>query len=214
MNDKTLNNLNSENAEAICAKIRQEAEAEIASVRSRGQAEADKLLAQARAQAESKKAELVSGLSRDIQKIKEKVLSSLALEKKRLVLGEKDRFVQAVFEAVRRQAEGFRNNDGYARFLEKAIIEGLNVIEETHIEVYYSSQDEPVFTEAFIKQVEAACSQAAKRQVSLKLHRSDFTDIGVIVYSADGRMMYDNRFLTRLERARADIERELLKESL
>ncbi|MDD5347588.1 MAG: V-type ATP synthase subunit E family protein [Candidatus Omnitrophica bacterium] len=214
MNDKKPGNLNSENAEVICARIRQEADREVEAVRVRAAADSDKVITRAREAALEKKSALLSGLARDIQKIKEKVLSSLALEKKRLVLAEKDKFVQTVLESIKREAEGYRRNDGYAQFLENAILEGLGVIEEPHIEVYYSSLDEGLLTEAFIKKIEVRCSQAAKRTVIVKLHRSDFTDIGVIVYSADGRMMYDNRFLTRLERAKADIERELLKGSL
>jgi vacuolar-type H+-ATPase subunit E/Vma4 len=52
-----------------------------------------------------------------------------------------------------------------------------------------------------------------KTECSLKFNKADFSDLGVIVNSIDGRIMYDNRFLARLERVKEEVYMELLKES-
>jgi len=213
MENKVLGQINRENAEEICSLIRKDAQAEVAIVLERARKETEKVLAQAQSQAEQKKQAILKGLDSDIQKLKDKILSSLTLEKKRLVLSEKDKFVQAVIEAAKNEAAGFRASPGYPAFLEKAIIEGIKVIGDSHIEVYYSALDEQLIQEGFIKKIENGCSAAIKRQCALKFHKADFQDPGVIVYSADGRMIFDNRFSARLKRLNEEISMELLKGS-
>jgi len=214
MENKTLGKLNQENAVEICARIRHDAQTEVAIALERAQKEADKIMAGARVQAEQKRQTELKGLDADILKTKEKILSSLNLERKRLILAQKDKFVQSVFEAVKAEAALFRANADYAAFLEKAILEGVRVIGDSHIEVYYSAIDEQLVHEGFIKKIETGCSLAMKKQCALKFHKADFSDPGVIVYSADGRMMFDNRFSARLQRFQEELSMELLKESL
>ena len=155
---------------------------------------------------------MLKSLDEDTQKLKDKILSSLNLEKKRLVLSEKDRFVQAVIARAQEEAAGFRASPDYPAFLEKAVLEGIAVIADSRIEVHYSSLDEKLINEGFIRKIEAACAAGGKKQCALKFHKADFQDIGVIVYSADGRMMFDNRFSARLARMKDELYMNLLNE--
>ena len=213
MDNKSLGKLNQENAEVICAKISEDADAEIKTILEQARRESEKIVSQARKSAEDKNLLISKELEQEIQKSREKILSSLNLEKKRLVLGEKDKFIQSVLAKVIKNAQDFRRENGYQEFLENAIIEGVEVIEDGNIAVYYSSQDEHFFNSDFIKKIEKSCSQVLKTGCSLKFNKADFSDLGVIVNSVDGRIMYDNRFLARLERVKEKIYMELLKDS-
>jgi len=214
MENKALGKVSQENAEEICARIRHDAQTEVQIALERAQNEAQRILASAQDQAEQKKQAVLKGLDTEIQKLKDKILSTLNLEKKRLILAEKDKFVQSVFETVKAEATRLRETGGYPGFLEKAILEGAAVIGDSHIEVHYSALDEQIMSEGFIKRTENGASLALKKQCALKFHKDDFSDPGVIVYSADGRTMFDNRFSARLERIREEISMELLKEAL
>lgn len=213
MDRKILNQKNEENADAICAKIREDADYETKNVLARANKEAEKILKEAQRQAENKKEELLRNLDKEIEKTQERLLSALNLEKKRLVMAEKSKFVEEVLDTVKKQAQDFRNSADYVNFLEKAIIEGTEVIDEADIEIFYSFLDEHIMHDSFIRKIENICSDNLKQKCSIKLKKSDFKDLGVIVNSQDGRMMYDNRFLARLERIYDEVYMELLKEA-
>ncbi|MCX5708583.1 MAG: V-type ATP synthase subunit E family protein [Candidatus Omnitrophica bacterium] len=213
MDNKILGKINQENAEVICAKISQDADEEIRIILEKGRRESENIISLARKVVEDKNQVISKDLEREIQKSREKILSSLNLEKKRLVLGEKDKFIQSVLANVIKNTQDFRRENSYPEFLENAIIEGVEVIEEGNIAVYYSYLDERIFNSDFTRKIEKACSQVLKTGCSLKFNKADFSDLGVIVNSVDGRIMYDNRFLARLERVKEKIYMELLKDS-
>jgi vacuolar-type H+-ATPase subunit E/Vma4 len=213
MDNKILGKINLENAQVLCSKISEDADEEIRSILAAARKESEKILSAARKEVEGKNQLIFKELEREIQKSREKILSSLNLEKKRLVLGEKDKFIQSVLAQVNKKAQDFRREDNYPEFLENAIIEGAEVVEEKNIEVYYSALDERIFSDDFKNKIEKACSRILKTGCSLRFNKADFSDPGVIVNSVDGRIMYDNRFLARLERVKEEVYMELLKES-
>jgi vacuolar-type H+-ATPase subunit E/Vma4 len=93
----------------------------------------------------------------------------------------------------------------------QAIVEGMEVLDVNQGVVYYAAADEHIFNDGFMKKVSERLRRAMNRECSLTLNKSDFNDIGVIVNSPDGRMMYDNRFDARLSRMYEDIYMDLLK---
>ncbi len=213
MDSKLLNKINQENAQVIFSKISEDAQEEIRAILDAARKESDKILSQARKVVEDRNQVIFQDMEREIQKSKEKILSSLNLEKKRLVLGVKDKFIQSILAQVSKNAQDFRKENDYPEFLKNAVIEGVEVIEENNLEIYYSGLDERFFSQDFTDKIEKACAQALKTACSLKFNKADFNDLGVIVNSIDGRIIYDNRFLARLERVKEEVYMELLKES-
>lgn len=211
MNEQILNKLNNDNAETICERIRHEAEEEIKKIHAAASREKEKILAEAQKKAQEERQRLISESEKEVLKEREKIFSALALEKKRLILQNKDRFVKAVFEHIHKEATEFRQHNDYPEFLKKAVAEGIEIIGLLDVEVCYSCQDAGLLNDGFKKKVEAYCSEVGKGTVSIRWKQGDFRDIGVIVYSRDGRLMYDNRFSARLERAKQKIEQELLR---
>jgi vacuolar-type H+-ATPase subunit E/Vma4 len=112
---------------------------------------------------------------------------------------------------VKQKAARFRSDPGYSEFLVRAIVEGMQVLDVNQGVVYYAAADEHIFNGDFVKKVTDSLRKAMNKECSLTLNKSDFKDIGVIVNSQDGRMMYDNRFDARLGRMYEDIYMELLK---
>jgi vacuolar-type H+-ATPase subunit E/Vma4 len=213
MDNKVLGQLNRENAKVICDKISLDADKEAEAILVEARKESEKIISAARQFVEQKKEAILRELELELVKSKERILSSLTLEKKRLALAQKDKFVQSVLDEVRKKPQKFRQEPGYPEFLEKAVVEGVKVIGENNIEIYYSDLDEQLFKEGFIKKIKSACSLRVNRDCNIKFTRSDFKDLGVIVNSEGGRTIYDNRFLARLERGQEEIYMALLKES-
>jgi vacuolar-type H+-ATPase subunit E/Vma4 len=212
--DKTiLSQVNAENAEVICAKIREETDSEVNAILGRAQSQAQQILQEARAQAAQERETQMAILEKDLEKTREKAHSSLSLEKKRFTLEGKNTVVLSVLDLVKHTADDFRRSAGYGDFLQKAIVEGAQVIEQQDLEIRFSYKDERLFDEKFIAQVNAACAAVVSGGCSLRLRKEEFGDIGVIVSSQDGRMMFDNRFTARLERMYESIYMDLLREA-
>ncbi len=210
MDKKALGQGGKENTDLICARINQEAQEEIKIILDKARGEAGNILAQARVEAESKKQLILRELDKALLKSKEKTFSSLNLEKKRLVLMEKEMFVHAVLAELNKDFEEFRETSEYLDFLKKAVLQGVKVIAEKNIVVYFSFMDERYFHETFIADVKKLCLDAG---CAVEFKKAEFEDLGVIINSTDDRVMYDNRLSSRLERHKEEIYGALLKES-
>ncbi|MFA5099705.1 MAG: V-type ATP synthase subunit E, partial [Candidatus Omnitrophota bacterium] len=128
MNKETVSPMDHDNADAICARITQDADAEVKQLFERAQAQAQSIVAQARVAAEAQKAVLLKDSEKEIDKSKDRVLSTLNLEKKRLILEGKQSFVDTVLDEVKQKAVKFRADPAYIRFLAGAIVEGVRVL--------------------------------------------------------------------------------------
>nr|MBU1328968.1 hypothetical protein [Candidatus Omnitrophota bacterium] len=191
-----------EDAGEICRKIIEDATAQASSILTSAEKEKSKILEEANHESENKKKEALKKNDIEIEKMKQKIFSTLNLEKKKLFLEEKSRFIEAVLEKAREIATEFRQNPDYKTFLEKAISEGVDVIGEKGVDVLYSGLDEKIIRGDFIKNVNG---------IALEFKKCDFKDIGVIVQSKDSRLIYDNTFSARFKRLHDDIYMDLLK---
>ena len=191
-----------EDAGEICRKIIEDATSQADSMLTSAEKEKSKILEEANHEAENKKKEALKKNDIEIEKMKQKIFSTLNLEKKKLFLEEKSRFIETVLEKVREIAAEFRQNQGYKTFLEKAISEGVEVIGEKEVDILYSGLDEKIIKGDFIKNING---------IALEFKKSDFKDIGVIIQSKDSRLIYDNTFSARFKRLYDDIYMDLLK---
>lgn len=210
--DELLKQSGCENADAICAKIRQDADEEASGIIEHARRDAEKAAEAARQQIASRRETALLELEKELVKIRERSVSLANLEKKRISLEGRSRFVDTVLAGVNRRAREFRCTDAYRDFLVNVVCEGVSVLDSADAQVYYSAADEAVFTDGFRQQIQAACSDRFRKNIRLSFKKSDFNDLGVVVNSSDGRMSFDNRFLARLDRIKEQVYMELLKE--
>ncbi|MFA5362689.1 MAG: V-type ATP synthase subunit E family protein [Candidatus Omnitrophota bacterium] len=202
------------NAGEICRRIETESDAQSRDILSRAKKEAARILEEARNEADKNKAVLFREADRTLAKLKERIVSSLNLEKKKVVMAEKEKFAGLVLQGVKKEAESFRENGEYRGFLKKQIVSGITLIGDPSVEVYYSFLDERLLTGSFRKEIEDACRDTIQGGVSLQFIKAEFKDIGIIIQSKDGRLISDRRFLSFLKTAYEDVYMRLLKEAV
>jgi vacuolar-type H+-ATPase subunit E/Vma4 len=202
------------NAAEMCRRIETESDAQSRDILSRAKKEAARILEEARSEAEKNTGALFHEADRSLTKTRERIVSSLNLEKKKVIMAEKEKFVGAVLQGVKKEAESFRENREYPGFLKKEIFSGIAVVGDPSVEIYYSFLDEKFFTGSFRKEIEDACRDTIKGGVSPQFIKADFKDIGIIVQSKDGRLISDRRFLSFLKIAYEDVYMRLLKEAV
>lgn len=202
---------NIENAEEIRKKIHEETAYETKEILNRAKTLAKNILNDAKQQAEGNKQDALREFEKKINALRERFFSALNLEKKKIIMGEKNKFIEEVLLELKNQAKNFRSHQEYIPFLKKIILEAIDVIAVKNLEVLYSPLDEKIINDSFIKEAKSLCQNKSNQETVLKFTKSDFDDIGFIVQSADGRLIYDARFASRLKMAQDDIYMDLLR---
>ncbi len=213
MVEKILGQINSENAQSICTKIQEDADSETKVIIERAKVQADEISKNSEKMFNNKKQFLMAELEKDLQKSQEKISSTLNLEKKRILLEARSKFVDSVFAVVKQKALDFRKDAKYSEFIFASIIEGAQIIETGDIEIFYSYIDEAIFTNEFLNRLKTKITAVVGKSCTISLNKNEFKDLGVIINSKDGRLVYDNRFLSRLGRNYDQFYIELLKEA-
>jgi len=191
--------LNVVDAEKICSSINEESSQEAELLLVKANKERQRILSEASKEAGAQAQAILSAAEKEVAARREVLFSTVNMEKRRVYLEVKSLFVGDVIEAVKREAEKFRGEPGYAKFLREAILEGIKIVDDKKAQVFYSHLDEaliPRFSD-----------------LSVDFKRSDFGEIGVIVQSHDGKLLFDNRFSARLKRDYDEIYANLVKEA-
>lgn len=204
---------NSKGADEIIKKIGEESNLYAADVLEIAKKEAEEIFSKAKDEAEKKKEEILKKTQKDIEKIKDEVSSKLNSEKKKIVLEEKNKFVTSVLGRVKNAAEGYRGMAQYRDFLKKSVLEGIAVIDAGEMVISFSELDREIFKGTLTEELKGLCLAKKGKDVSLLFDQGDFKDIGVIVKSKDGGLIYDNRFSARFKRTYDAVYIKLLKET-
>lgn len=202
---------NIENADEIRKQIHEETDYETKEILSRAKTLAASILKDAKLEADKNKQSVLAESDKKINIIKERIFSALNLEKKRIVMGEKSKFIEKVFTEMASQASSYRNQQEYPQSLKKIVTEATDVIGSDSLEVIYSPLDEKIINDDFVNELKKICQNKLGREIKLKFTKGDFKDIGFIVQSFDGRLIYDARFTSRFNQARDDMYMDLLR---
>jgi vacuolar-type H+-ATPase subunit E/Vma4 len=201
------------NAGLIIEHIKEESGREAATIIERARSEAEKIGADSVAEIERRRVQMREALQQEVEKMRERIFSSVNLEKKRIALEEKNQFIRHVLDGVGELAGQFRKKPGYDDFLRRAVAEGARVVDATELAITYAAADEKLFlSDGFIPSLESLCRDLLKKPVVFRCVKGDFDEPGVIVSSVDGRIQFDNRFSSRLTRREGEIYERLLKE--
>jgi len=176
----------------ISRQIRQEAEEQAQDIVRRAKQEAERILAAARQASAAERQAKMMALEQELEKTKQRIFASLHLEERRIFLREQDRFINEVLQEARRLAEKSRSSPEYMTLLGKTILEGALVLDQAEVRVVYSSLDQKICTDEFFAGLEKMYEEKTSKKVRFLPEKGDFTDIGVKVYSRDGRISFDN----------------------
>jgi vacuolar-type H+-ATPase subunit E/Vma4 len=214
MEKKEYERIQKENAQVICRKIKEDVEGEVNKIITAAKKEVNALTVATENEIQKKKSEILLNFHKESQLLKDKIFSTLTLEKKRIILDEKNRFIEEVFTRVKEETEEFRRKPEYMNFLIDAMLNAIAIVDTQDIDLLFSSFDEKIMTVDFKENIEARCRNRLNRTVALTLRKSDFNDIGIIAQSPNGHRVCDNRFLSRFKLKREALYMSLLREVL
>ncbi len=196
--EKDASKIRSENAEKICSEISKESSEEAELLLGKARKEGERILSEASRAAKRRTDAILLDAEKETAGMKTRTFSTVTMEKRRISLEMKSLYIADVMAAVKREAENFRGQKDYAKFLREAILEGVKIVDDKKAQVFYSHFDEEAISQI--------------KDLGVEFKKSDSGDIGLIVQSQDGRLLFDNRFSARLKRAYDGIYMKLIKE--
>ncbi len=199
------------NFEEIRRQIQLDVAREAKEIIEQAKKEADEIIKKTNREIEKRKQEASIELDRQTAIIKQKILSGINLEKKKISLGEKNKLIEEIFSQIKLEAEVFRRSAEYSDFLKKTVAEAVKIIDSASLDVLYSPLDEKIVSAEFQKETVDFYRSKTGEDISLSFVKGDFKDIGFIIQSKDGKVIFENTFLARLRRAYDDIYMELLR---
>ncbi|MCM8768918.1 MAG: V-type ATP synthase subunit E family protein [Candidatus Omnitrophica bacterium] len=202
------------NVELICQAILQEAEHEARDILERARRQAEKIKESGRTKAEKEREKLWSEYEKEKNYLKQRYFSSLELEKKKIRLKEKGMVIKKVQEKIHSLAFDFRSRPDYLNFFIHCVEEGAKVLDQDKIIVFYSPADHSLLVPEMTEEITRICQSVRNRLTEVSFSPGNFSEIGVIVQSADGRIIFDNRFSARMKRHQEEIWKDLTEENL
>ena len=133
--------------------------------------------------------------------IRRKVLSGLHLEIKKQAMNTREVLISRILEMLNKKITEFRKSPDYGPWLEKAVLQGVQVLEGDEIRILAPDIERKALNQGALTRIEKGLKSQG-RTVRLILDPEVPTGEGVTLFSKDGRTCFDSRFQARAERLR------------
>lgn len=200
-----------DSSDNLCAKIMEDAQKESKLILDKTQEKVRELFEKNKKEIEEIGNEILK-TAQDMATARQvRILSTVNLDERKIVLNAKEKIANLVFEEVKKKAAKFRFSKEYPQYLRNLVIEGTLVIDYSEIEITGSSSDENIFSPPFIDEIQKELKNKYSQDISLEFKKDDsIKDIGVILKSKNKRIEYDNTFSARMSRVYDEIRADIL----
>ncbi len=131
------------------------------------------------------------------EKEKQKILSTIEMEMKKLVLNSKESLIDEAFEKAWAKFEEFKKTKDYKEILARQIIGSVSDLEGSRFVVDAYRGDKFKVGPEMLKQIE---KETKKKGLIIEINEIDEDPGGVIVHEKGGKISVDNTFASILER--------------
>jgi V/A-type H+-transporting ATPase subunit E len=173
--------------------------------------EAHRITDNARREAEKIRTEMLRKAEVQAESIRRKILSSVHLEVKNQALRTREELLTKIFQDVMKKLDTFRRTEGYDEYLKKFIVEGILAFDTDKIRVLPGDVEKKRLNDAMVAQIKKDVKKQTGRTISLSIADQVLPEGGVVMVSADERMLFDNRFSTRIRRLENTLRLEAIK---
>lgn len=215
---------NRQSADSMCQGIKDEAQKEVDSILKKTEQNAKLRIKLAKGEAKRYFLEKEEQARKDAAAGRQKLLSSVSLQTRKIVGQARGELIELVLDKVKDKGIKFRADKAYLSWLEFVMEEGiLNIIganpgsaeggRNVRVIVELSSLDMKFITKDFISRVKKEVKNESSKDIEIKIVlQKEKQDTGVWVQSADGRIIFYNTFLDRMERKKEQLKLTIFKE--
>ena len=188
-------------AEEILADAARKAER----ARQRGEREARSITGKATREAAEAAERTLAVAQERADRLKAAVMATLGADIQRDLLEAREAELDKLFDAARQRLADKGGYD-YAAVLAGLAAQAIEAMDADHVTIELCEQDRALATDAWLDGVRRRVGRSVTIEVSA--NHAPITG-GVIVRSADGRLLYDNSFAARLARLKPELRRRV-----
>lgn len=193
-------------SEAVLAEeILADAGKKAARARGRGEREAQQILGKARQQATEAAEKTLAAAQERADRQRTAIMATVEAEAKLDLLAAREAELDKLFDAARQRLADKGSYD-YPAVLAVLAAQAIEAMAADEVVIELCEQDRALATDAWLDEVRRRVGRPVTIDVS-----ANHAPIagGLIVRSADGRLLYDNSFAARLERLKPELRRRL-----
>jgi len=180
---------NTASLEAIIAEIRQQSATEIEAVRQAAAREQAKIEQRAQIETDRIRSGIITKARQNANLIRRRTVAVANLEVKKIDLQSRLLIIAEIRRRLDEWLTAYRRTPEYLKLLQFLIAEGLAGLGADDIRMAAGDRERELLTDDFLK----ATAAAINPPVRLSLITETLPEAGVILYSANNRMRFDNR---------------------
>ena len=197
---------NQNSPEVLRAEILAEARRESEQILLRARQEAEALLAKAAAEADKFREERLAQARAEAARRKELILATVPVEAGRLRSARVETLLESVHEEVRRRLQARAGFD-YRETVIRLAAEAMQQMQGSAFVVKLSAADRAALGDGM---AEAISRRVGRSPLQITMaNDATLTEVGAIIQDNEGRQVWDNRLLARLERLWPELRREI-----
>ena len=141
------------------------------------------------------------------QRIEKNSQNNIEMERRKIELSLREQIISESIQAAMEKVKEFASSPGYADVLRHLLTEAVYGIGKTDLIVSISAAENPVVTQELLNRWAAELSKEIGVSLMLELSPVRLRTQGISVSDREGRVVYDNRFETRLIRYQSAIRK-------
>ena len=194
---------------ALQKEILEDAERRAGRTRKKAEREAARIRAEAEEQARAERERILAQARERASREERMILAAVPLEASRHKLGlQEDLIRQALAEAAERLEK--TPAETYLRMLVDLAASAVSAMPGNTFAVTAATRGDALDAERLGRQIMQAVREQAQREVSVTCETSEEIPSGLVIRSGDGRQVWDNTFVARMQRLKAVLRRELV----
>lgn len=195
-------------SQAVLTEARDESEKILAEARQK----AEEIRREAQEQAAAARKAILERAAMEAERIRSRVIASAQLQARMLQLEHREKLLDKVFDAARKQLPNVRQWSDYDQIVRELLREALRRLDVPKTQILADEVAHRILTNGLLAEISA--------EMKVELHLGPVLDhaTGLIVETEDGRLRFDNTLETRLSRLqdslRSPVYHILMGESL
>jgi len=186
--------------DTIIEGISQQSVKEIEAVQKAAEREKELILRRAKKEAEQIKAELLARVETQVEFVQRQVAAVAALEVKKLSLQSITIIIGEILKQVKEKLLKLRQTPEYLSLLKLMVFEGVRALKVEKVLISGGDREQVLLNPKLLKSLESEINQESGNNVQLLMTGEVIPDPGVILFSADKRLRFDNCLTLRVER--------------
>ncbi|MDE2027270.1 MAG: V-type ATP synthase subunit E [Candidatus Omnitrophica bacterium] len=199
--------------EGLCTQISKDALDDARRIFAQARDEIRKITEEGAKESEAMCRRIEESAQKEVKSCRQKIMGAVNLEVRRTILGAREEVFGQIMAAVKAKAADYRRSGEYPQYLKTKIIEGLLVLQADCVEILGGSIEKSILNDDFLAGIEQEFKEKHGLGVTLEFKtRMDWNEMGFILRSRDGRLLFDNTFSAHLARHYEEIRSTVLKE--